>query len=247
MSENYSKSIILQNCDQSELRLFQFTVFSACNFVQCVQFVIVILDRSKCRSILENQPLWRDFQTMCCVKVKTYDTRLTNKVFKVPPFNFAFNGFWMGTRGRHFCMGGDSNHKVLGYGIMQFRHLLRNAVKVSLVVLWFPLSWANDGNYFFKWVLDHISMWSRKQLFHDGCSVLTLWWRSKSESRWGSISNHGEATEDHRAFWRKLGSKPEKIRQNTWFENYPKYLIRIFSLFLIRNSSRKMTIIWNPI
>ena len=179
--------------------------------------------------------------------MKTYDTRLTNKVFKVPPFNFAFNGFWMGTRGRHFCMGGDSNHKVLGYGIMQFRHLLRNAVKVSLVVLWFPLSWANDGNYFFKWVLDHISMWSRKQLFHDGCSVLTLWWRSKSESRWGSISNHGEATEDHRAFWRKLGSKPEKIRQNTWFENYPKYLIRIFSLFLIRNSSRKMTIIWNPI
>ena len=142
----------------------------------------------------------------------------------------------------NFCMGGDSNHKVLGYGIMQFRHLLRNAVKVSLVVLWFPLSWANDGNYFFKWVLDHISMWSRKQLFHDGCSVLTLWWRSKSESRWGSISNHGEATEDHRAFWRKLGSKPEKIRQNTWFENYPKYLIRIFSLFLIRNSSRKMTI-----
>ena len=67
-------------------------------------------------------------------------------------------------------MGGDSNHKVLGYGIMQFRHLLRNAVKVSLVVLWFPLR-ANDGNYFFKWVLDHISMWSRKQLFHDGCSL----------------------------------------------------------------------------
>ena len=57
---------------------------------------------------------------------------------------------------------------------MQFRHLLRNAVKVSLISVWFFSLRANDGNYFFKWVLDHISMWSRKQLFHDGLAMMKV-------------------------------------------------------------------------